>query len=139
MSRIATPIAIACFALAVGCASHTDELLDYRVTGGLAGSGDGTSLQLHTDGTGTRTSRAGGTVTVALDAIALADLRRKIAAAQFPTLQPIYGCDGCADQFVYQVAVQLDAGRHEVSVDFDAAVPDGLQALLATLQQLAPP
>ena len=139
MSRVAFPVVVLSFALAVGCASHSDELVDYRVTGGLTGNGDGTSLQLNTDGVGTRTSKAGGTVPVTLDATALADLNRKITAAQFATLQPSYGCNGCGDQFVYQVAVQLDGARHEVSVDSGEAVPDGLQALLATLLQLAPP
>src|SRR5262245_65431730 len=97
MLRIALSV-VPSFALAVGCASHADELIDYRVTGGVTGGGDGTSLQLNTDGVGTRTSKAGGTATVTLDATALVDLNRKITAAQFATLRPSYGCNGCADQ-----------------------------------------
>ena len=139
MSRIAIPVIVLSFALAVGCTSHGDELVDYRVSGGLTGNGDGTSLQLNTAGVGTRTSRAGGTATVTLDATALADLNSKITAAQFSTLQPSYGCNGCADQLVYEVAVQLDGRRYEVSADSGIDVPGGLQALLATLTQLAPP
>lgn len=139
MSRIAVSVVALSFAFAVGCASHADELVDYRVLGGLAGNGDGTSLQLNTDGIGTRTSRAGGTMSVTLDATALADLNSKITAAQFATLQPSYGCHGCADQLVYQVAVQLDGRRYEVSVDSGEVVPGGLQALLTALTQLAPP
>jgi hypothetical protein len=138
MSRIALPVVLS-FAFAAGCASHADELVDYRVTGGVTGGGDGTSLQLNTDGVGTRTSKAGGTTTVTLDATALADLNGKITAAQFATLQPSYGCHGCADQLVYRVAVQLDGRRYEVTVDAGETVPDGLHALLTTLVRLAPP
>lgn len=140
MSRV-TSILPLCFAIATGCSSQPTELVDYRVTGGLAGGGDGPSLTLDSRGSGTRTTSNGDTVPVHLGAAALADLNARIRDAQFATLQPSYGCHGCNDQYVYEIAVQSDGRHYEVSVDKDSTVvyPDGLRALIATLTQLAPP
>jgi hypothetical protein len=132
------PLGIALGA-AAGCASSSDELIDYRVTGGFSGRGDGTSLQLRTDGTGTRTTTA-GTQPVVLDRAALTALNRQIADAQFPSLQPSYGCHGCVDQLVFELAVQVNGHRYEVRDDQgNTSSPESLRALLSTLQQIAPP
>jgi len=138
MSRLAFSILVACAALAAGCSSKPAELIDYQVTGGFAGNGDGTSLTLDTNGIGTRTTTSGATP-VRLDPAALADLNAKIRDAEFATLQPTYGCNGCNDGFVYEIAVQSSGRHYEVSFDESATYPDGLRALLATLKRLAPP
>lgn len=140
MSRVTSSILPLCFAIAAGCSSQPTDLIDYQVTGGLAGNGDGTSLTLDSRGIGTRTTSNGDTVPVHLGAAALDDLNAKIHDAQFATLQPSYGCHGCNDQYVYQIAVLSDGRHYEVSVDKDSSVvyPDGLRALIATLTQLAP-
>jgi len=141
MSRFAFSILPLCLALGAGCSSQPGALVDYQVSGGLTGRGDGTSLTLDTSGIGARTTVHDGSVPVQLDPTQLADLNAKIRAAQFATLQPSYGCHGCVDQFVYEIAVQSDGRRYEVSVDQDDTItyPEGLHALLVTLKQLAPP
>jgi hypothetical protein len=138
MSRLAFSILVVCCALGAGCASQPGTLVDYQVTGGFAGNGDGTSLVLDTSGIGTRTTTSGATP-VHLEPAQLADLNAKIRDARFATLQPTYGCNGCTDGFVYDIAVQSSGRHYEVSFDESSAYPDGLRALLATLKQLAPP
>jgi hypothetical protein len=141
MSRCAFSIFPLCLALGAGCSSQTDALVDYQVSGGFSGSGDGTSLTLDTRGVGSRVTAHSGTVPVQLDPAALADLHAKIRDAQFATLQSTYGCHGCADQLVYDIAVQADGHHYEVSIDESDTItyPEGLHALLVTLKQLAPP
>jgi hypothetical protein len=139
MSRSALSIMSLCLALAAACSSQRGTLVDYQVTGGLSGNGDGTSLTLDTSGVGTRTTVHGDAVPVRLDPAALAALNTEIRDAQFAKLQPSYGCNGCNDQFVYEIAVQSSGRHYEVSVDEGSTHPDGLRALLTTLKQLAPP
>ena len=124
---------------AAGCADPADGPIDYEVTGGIGGVGDGTSLHVEPDGTATRTSPHKPPVTEKLDAATFGDLRRKVADARFPDLAPHYGCGGCADQFVHEISVELDGQHYKVAVDIDESVsyPDGLRTLLGTLQQIA--
>ena len=137
MSRFAFSMLPMCLALGAGCSSQPGELVDYQVTGGLTGHGDGSSLTLDTRGVGTRTTTSGA-IPVQLDPAALSDLNAKIRDAQFATLQPTYGCNGCTDGFVYDIAVQSGGRHYEVSFDESSAYPGGLRTLLATLKQLAP-
>lgn len=124
---------------AAGC-SGSDALVDYSVTGGLTGNGNGTSLHVTSTGMATRTSREGGTQTVQLDATTFGDLKRRIADAQFPSLQPTYGCPGCADGYVYEVTVEVDGSTYAAKVDqFASTVPESLQTLITTLGQIAAP
>jgi len=117
---------------AAGCTSGADGPIDYRVTGGLGGTGDGTVLHIELDGTTTRTV-AGETETGVLDAATLADLRTKIAAAKFPALDPMYSCS-CVDDFVNVISVQLDGGTHTVAADTTAEVPAALETVIDTLR-----
>ena len=136
--RTLVPLCVALGA-ASGC-SGSDALVDYGVTGGLDGQGNGTSLHVTSDGVATRTSRDGGTQTVQLAATTVADLKQKIASAQFPGLQPVYGCPGCADEYVYEVTVEVNGFTYATRVDqFASPVPDSLQTLLTTLGQIAAP
>jgi hypothetical protein len=136
--RTLVPLCVALGA-ATGC-SGSDPLVDYSVTGGFGGNGDGTSLHVTSAGMATRTSRDGGTQTVQLDATTVADLNQKIASAQFPGLQPVYGCPGCADEYVYEVTVEIDGTTYAAKVDqFASPVPESLQTLLTTLGQIAAP
>jgi len=136
--RSLVPLCVALGA-ATGC-SASDPLVDYSVTGGFDGNGNGTSLHVTSDGRATRTSRAGGTQTVQLDATTVADLNQKIANAQFPSLQPVYGCPSCADEYVYEVTVEVNGDTYVARVDQSAStVPENLQTLLTTLGQIAAP
>lgn len=137
LRNLGLPIVLALGAAA--CATSSLEEVDYRVTGGFDGTGDGTSLHVTSDGTATKTTSAGGTVTEQLDAATFSDLKSKISAAQFPTLEPRYPCaGGCSDHYVYEISVELDDRTYEVKVDeFGAEPPAGLQALITTLQQIA--
>jgi hypothetical protein len=127
-------------AAAAGCSSGPSEgWIDFRVSGGFSGGGDGTSIHIEPDGTATRTSLAEGTVTEHLDAATLADLQTRIHEVQFPALAPTYGCLGCADEYFYQVAVVLDGTTYKVSVDSSQSggQPAELQAVVDALKQLA--
>lgn len=137
--RTLVPLCVALGA-AAGC-SGSAALVDYSVSGGFGGNGDGTSLHVTSAGMATRTSLQGGTQTVQLDAITFADLKQKIADAQFPSLQPLYACPGCADEYVYEVMAQVDGNPYATKVEglASAVYPESLQTLLTTLGQIADP
>lgn len=124
---------------AAACSSSgTVGTIDYRVTGGLTGRGDGTALHVEPDGTATRTSPTEGMVNETLDPATLDDLHRKVQDAGFPDLEPSYGCLGCGDEYVYELAVELDGQQYKVSVDsFAMNPPESLGTLVSTLKQLA--
>ena len=137
-----SPRTLAPLCLALGAATactSPDTLVDYSVSGGFA-SGS-TTLHVTTDGVATRTSALDGTHTLKLDAFNFADLKQKIDDAQFPGLQPAYPCAGCADEFVYEVTVQLDGHTYATKVEgLDIAVyPASLKTLLNTLDTIAAP
>lgn len=140
----------ACIAMA-GCASSTprDVLVEYysaswwaaeRWGPGCAGfHSEFPKVTVTPDGlVWTELSRPWGPVVVALDAAAFDDLKRKIADAQFPTLQESYGCPGCADGSVYVVEAEIEDQHYEVAIDGRGhQYPDTLQTLFVTLQDLA--
>jgi hypothetical protein len=120
------------FAVTAGCtASHGPGTIDFQVTGGFAGNGDGTPrLRIEPDGTMTR-----GTQTTTLDRATLDDLEAKVDAAQFATLSPMY--TACADCYVYVVSVQIDGTTYTVAADTLATVPAPLEAVIATLKDIS--
>jgi hypothetical protein len=109
---------------------------DYRVTGGLSGGGDGTSLQIDSSGVFTRHTLQRGTETGRLDPATLQDLTDKARAVQFPSPCIMYGCGGCGDTYVHNVSVQLDAIPYTVQVDELASPPPPVQALLDALKAI---
>lgn len=119
-----------------GCGGDAtvDGPVDYRVTGGFGGGGDGTALHIELDGTVTRTA-GGGTQTATLDAVALADLHQQIVDADLPGLSPAYSCN-CADDLTYHLSVQLDGSTRSVTADSLAPIPDRLKAVIDTLQDI---
>jgi hypothetical protein len=124
--------------MAGGCSSSSgmvDGPIDFSVSGGFTGGGDGTALHIELDGTATRSTESGGSQTATLDAATLDDLDRKIVDAQFPSLAPVYSCN-CADSFIYNVSVQLDGSTHTIAADSLAALPDRLDAVIDTLQDI---
>jgi hypothetical protein len=123
---------------ATGC-SGSDALVDYSVSGGFANGNS--SLHVTSDGMATRTSRLDGTQTVQLDASNLADLKQKIADARFPSLEPAYPCQGCADEYLYEVTVQVDGHTYATQVEgLETAVyPESLKTLLLLLDRIAVP
>jgi hypothetical protein len=123
--------------MAGGCSSSSgmvDGPIDFSVSGGF--SSDRTALHLELDGTAMRTTAGGGTQTTVLDPETVADLHRKIEDAEFATLAPAYGCNQCADGFIYNVSVQLDGRVHTVLADSLAPWPDGLTAVIDTLEDI---
>lgn len=91
-----------------GCAISDDiGAVDYEVGGGLAGTGDGTlPLHVEPDGTATQTMPDGDKQTFRLDPLATGSLYRKLEAAQFETLEPVY--DTCCDLYVHTVTVEVN-------------------------------
>jgi len=124
---------LAAGAAMIGCTSSSGPpstgVLDYQSSGGLSGNGDGSELHVTADRTARRVTRQGGSQTATLDAATFNDLRARIEAAQFTTLEPMYSCS-CADDFVDVVSVQLSDTTYAVSADTSADVPDRLQALI---------
>ena len=111
--------------------------IGYRVTGGLSGGGDRTSLQIAPDGTLTRTTSQGGTEQGRLDQATLDDLARKARAAQFPTLCSLYPCPHCGDEYADEVSVQIDGISYTVQASTLAPpLPDRLQSLIEMLQSI---
>ena len=139
MSRFALSMLPLCLALGAGCSSQSATLVDYHVTGGFTGRGDGGALTLDTSGFGTRTTPSGAPENIQLDATTLADLNAKIQGAQFATLQPTYGCNGCNDGFVYEIAVQSSGRHYAVSFDESSPYPEGLRELVVTIKQIIAP
>ncbi len=109
--------------------------IDFTVTGGLTGKGDGTALHVALDGTATRRLQDGSTETAVLDDAILDDLHGKILDARFPSLAPLYG-GTCCDVFIYQVSVQLNGDTHSVGVSQRAQPPVRLGAVVDTLRRI---
>jgi hypothetical protein len=135
--RILLPLGFL-LALTAGCTDSTRGPIDFQVTGGFGGDGDGTpSLKIEHDGTMTVTS-LGVTQATRLDRVTLDDLEAKVDAAQFATLDPTYpSTSTCLDCAVYNVSVQLAGTPYTVVVDETAQPPTALQAVITTLRDLA--
>lgn len=111
--------------------------IDYRVTGGFSGQGDGTSLQITSDGAVTRHTTKGGTERGQLDATTLDHLASTARAAQLPTLCTMYPCAGCGDDYVHDVSIRFDGSTYKVQASGLAQpLPDRLQAVITALQQI---
>lgn len=140
--RILSAILVAS-AAAAGCATD-EQRLDYTVSGGLIGHGDGTaaSVDLH-DGHVILQLAVGRAVETTLAPAELASLRHLVHEANFPALEPVYDCsrDGlaCNDSFILKLAVVLDGETYEVAVDDRASRPPPLHALLDTVYALTHP
>jgi hypothetical protein len=127
------------------CAGTPDGFVDYQLTGGLAGVH--ASVHIDRDGEVTRTKLDGNKETSRLDPTALSDLERKVEMAEFPTLEPIYGCGGCVDDFVHTISVDLDdrsrdrlhrgLGSYTVKTDGSAPYPERLRPLIETLSTMS--
>jgi hypothetical protein len=116
---------------AAACTDRGDGPIDFLVTGGFAGGGDGTpTLHIEPDGTATREFPGGGHDTTMLDPATFADLRQKIRQADFDSLEPEYRL--CCDDFAYRVSV----GPHTVEADKNADIPAGLRAVIDTLSAI---
>lgn len=122
---------------AAACTSHAvDGPIDFEVSGGFTGGGDGTpALHIEPDGTATRDPGTAARKTAVLDRATMADLRAKIDDAELPILAPMYSC-GCADDFVYSVTAQLDGSSHTVTADKSAEIPAELQTVIDTLKDI---
>lgn len=94
------------------------------------------SIHIDPDGQAVWTKADGSVTEFQLDADALADLHRKVEDAMFNTLEPIYGCGGCADDAVHEVTVQEHGLSYAVQADTRAAYPERLRPVLETLKSL---
>jgi shikimate 5-dehydrogenase len=121
---------------ASGCASNTDGPIDYRVTGGLGGSGDGIAMHIERNGTVTRTVYDQSPATAQLAPATLSDLLTKIDDAQFATLASEYSCS-CADAYIDNISVELDGHTYSVAAQELADLPAPLQSVVDALHQIA--
>jgi hypothetical protein len=116
---------------AAACTQGGDGPIDFRVTGGFAGHGDGTpALHIELDGTATREHPDGSQDSAVLDPTTIADLREKIRQADFGSLEPAYHL--CCDGFVYRVSV----GPRTVEADQNADIPAELRTVIDTLRDI---
>lgn len=122
---------------AVGCtSSEIGPLVELGFTrsGGLSGST--TSLKIDSEGHTTRTREDRTTDELTLSAETMADLRAKVDAAHFPSLDDQYDSN-TADAFVYVVSPRFENASFEVaSTDFSDA-PAALLELNAALYVVA--
>jgi hypothetical protein len=110
----------------------------YEVVGGFTGQGDGTSLQITSTGLVTRHTRERGTETGFLDTTTFNDLVAETEAAQFPTLCAMYECtNGCNDEYLHKLSVQLDGAPYTVQSSYFATPPDRLAAVIEDLKAIA--
>jgi hypothetical protein len=106
--------------------------IDYKVTGGFFGTGDGTPpLHIEPDGTATRDAAP-----LTLDSQVVEDLYQKAADARLAMLLPEYNCS-CADDYVHVVTVRIDGMPRSIEVHEMASYPDRLKDLLDMLQAIA--
>jgi hypothetical protein len=121
--------------MAAGCVAQVDGPIDYQVTGGLGGTGDGTAaLHIELDGTMTRTPLGGRPTIRLLDRATMGRLRRTIADANLPALGDY---TDCCDRYDHVVSVELDGAVHTVAATEGVAIPSGLQHTIDALQALA--
>jgi hypothetical protein len=114
----------------------TFDGIDYQVTGGLSGRGDGTSLHIQPGGAVTRQTLKRGLEHGQIDHITVDDLVNKVRSAQLPALCAMYQCIGCADDFVDEVSVHLDGITLTARASQLGDPPDGLQHLIDALRDL---
>ena len=126
---------ILALAAITGCTHNSDGPIDYQLGGGF--SGVRTTVHIEPDGKVTRTKQNGSVDTTQLDAAALGDLQGKVGEAQFPTLEPMYGCGGCADDVVHTISVRVDGSSYTVQADGSADYPDRLRPLIDALSTMA--
>jgi hypothetical protein len=120
---------------ASACTSTTEGSVDFAVSGGFAGNGDGTTpLHIEPDGTLLRTRPTHNELSV-LDPAVTADLYDKIANARFATLDPMY--PACCDDYVYVVTVEVGGSLYVVQAHTLAKIPDRLQAVIDALTGIA--
>ncbi|HEY0478773.1 MAG TPA: hypothetical protein VGD37_14745 [Kofleriaceae bacterium] len=113
--------------------------IDYRVTGGLDGDGDGTALHVARDGAFTRQTRRGVTDRGTLDPATFGELLDKVRAAEFPELGPSYPCGACGDDYIHDLTVQIDGTAHQVMASAQATLPDRLAAVVEALRTIIEP
>lgn len=123
-------------AMAAGCVSQqVDGPIDYQVTGGLDGHGDGTAaLHIELNGTMTRTPAGGIPQVTKLDRATLGNLRQAIAEADL-SAQGDY--TECCDRYEHVVSVELGGELRTVAVTEGVAVPSRLQHAIDLLHALA--
>jgi hypothetical protein len=119
-----------------GPRTGTIDDIDYVVTGGISGEGNGTSLRVQPDGTLIRQTRLGGTQSGKLDQVTLDDLVARAQSAEFATLCHSYVCRNCADEYVDQVSLQVAGTTLKVSASQLAPVPARLRAVIDMLETL---
>ncbi|HEY0985819.1 MAG TPA: hypothetical protein VGD80_02165 [Kofleriaceae bacterium] len=110
-----------------------DGTIDYSRAGGFGGAR--LSLHVDPDGKATRVKTDGTTVTIQYADVTLAELKRGVDDARFPTLEAAYSCD-CADDFLHTISVRVGGSDYTVMADDTAAYPDRLRPLIGTLKDL---
>ena len=122
--------------MAAGCiGQQVDGPIDYQVTGGFTGQGDGTSaLHIELDGTMTRTPAGHAPRITKLDRATLGELRRAIDQANLPDHSEYVEC---CDRYTHGVSVEIGGERHTVAVSDGVAAPRPVQHVIDLLHALA--
>jgi hypothetical protein len=110
---------------------NPDGSIDYALDGGLAGPV--ATIHIAPSGKTTRTTPDGAKETATLAAAVVDDLERKVTEADFPTLDPMYGCNGCTDDSVHKISVQLGGISYAVTADDHASYPERLRPVIDVL------
>jgi hypothetical protein len=137
MTRYVVAVLVGGVLGAAGCTSEVNGPIDYRVTGGFSGQGDGTLLSIEVNGAATRNAPdRRGTQTAQLPPATVDDLRTKLDDANFAALDPVYGCS-CADEFIHVISVGAESGSHHtVAASELAVVPPALKTVIDTLKDI---
>jgi hypothetical protein len=110
--------------------------VDYEVTGGPTGNGDGTSLHMAQDGSVTLHTSERGTEHGWLDGLTLYGLFHRVTNAQLPTLCTMYSCADCGADRIHNLTVWLNNFPYTVRASFAAVPPTRLTSLIDWVQEI---
>jgi hypothetical protein len=115
--------------------------IDYQVTGGPNGTGNGTSLHITEEGWVTLRTAERGIEQGWLEVHAHYGLFRKSTSADLPTLCAMYSCAGCTGDFVHNLSVSYNDIPYTARASFRAIPPERLIVLIDAVRSIiaAPP
>jgi hypothetical protein len=117
------------------CTHDLDGTTDYELSGGFGGAHS--SVHIDPSGAMTRIKPDGTKVSSQLTQEEFDALQLEIVQADFPMLEPTYGCGGCADDFVHTISVHVGGGFYSVTADDSATYPERLRPVIETLSTMS--
>jgi hypothetical protein len=110
--------------------------IQYEVTGGPAGIGNGTSLYIAESGWSTLRTTEGGTDQGWLEIHLHYGLFVKATQAELPTRCKVYSCEGCSDDYVHNLTVRMNNVPYTVRASFRAVLPERLATLITAVRNI---